>query len=310
MNARERLVESTRELLWERGYVGTSPKAIQQRSGAGQGSMYHHFASKEALARAAIDRTADDLRTAADELLSAPGTAIERVAAYLHRERDVLRGCPIGRLTQDPDVMATPALREPVEETFAWLRGRLAEVLREGVDGGELSPALDPAATASAIVACLQGGYVLARAADTTAPFDQAIEGTLALLRLHAVVTHGIGRVQGRGGAVSAIRAGDTVRIAPGEWQYRLADDAENGSPVVRSPVLDQFLAEPHNTHRVEVRRITIAPGHAAGRHVHNGPVFGSIETGSVVYQIEGVTFLGYFLLAADEKPEIEFIEQ
>jgi AcrR family transcriptional regulator len=186
VSARERLVESTRELLWERGYVGTSPKAIQQRAGAGQGSMYHHFAGKEELARAAIDRTASELRAAAEALLSAPGTAVDRVTAYLRRERDVLRGCPIGRLTQDPDVMATPALRAPVEETFAWLRGRLAEVLREGVDRGELIPSLDPAATASAIVACLQGGYVLARAADTTEAFDQAVGGVLALLSASA----------------------------------------------------------------------------------------------------------------------------
>ena len=89
VSARERLVESTRELLWERGYVGTSPKTIQQRAGAGQGSMYHHFAGKEELAQAAIRRTADELRAAADAQLSAPGTAIERISAYLRRERDV-----------------------------------------------------------------------------------------------------------------------------------------------------------------------------------------------------------------------------
>ena len=96
------------------------------------------------------------------------------------------------------------------------------------------------------------------------------------------------------------------------------------------------MLPVPQRIQRVEVRRITIAPGHAAGLHVHNGPVFGSIENGSVVYQVEGgaasvlgpgdvfyepkgariarfdaqdegVTFLGYFLLAAGEAPEIEF---
>jgi len=84
------------------------------------------------------------------------------------------------------------------------------------------------------------------------------------------------------------------------------------------------------------VRRITIAAGHAAGLHIHNGPVFGSVETGSVVYQIdgqtetvltvgdtfyepagariarfdpleEGVTFLAYFLLDAGQAAEIEF---
>jgi quercetin dioxygenase-like cupin family protein len=188
------------------------------------------------------------------------------------------------------------------------------------------------------------------------------------------IVTEGTGRVQRRGGPVETIHVGDTVHVAPGEWHWhgaapagamthlaieRIPDDgagSEAGAPVTdseyrrddetahadglppitRSVLLDQLLSAPQSTHRVEVRRITIEPGHAGGLHVHNGPVFGSIENGSAVYQIdgeaasvlgpgdvfyepggvriarfdaqdEGVTFLGYFLLAADETPEIEF---
>ncbi|MGI5171146.1 TetR/AcrR family transcriptional regulator [Spirillospora sp. CA-253888] len=185
MSTAERLIESTRELLWERGYTGTSPKAIQQRAGAGQGSMYHHFAGKQDLALAAIRRTAEQMRAKAEERLAAPGTAMDRVTGYLHRERQVLKGCPIGRLTQDPDVMGDPTLRAPVDETLAWLRERLADVLAEGRERGELDTALDPRATAAAIVAVLQGGYVLARAADSVQPFDQAIAGVLGLLAAH-----------------------------------------------------------------------------------------------------------------------------
>ena len=50
VNARERLVDATQELLWEQGYAATSPKDILHRAGAGQGSMYHHFAGKQELA--------------------------------------------------------------------------------------------------------------------------------------------------------------------------------------------------------------------------------------------------------------------
>ena len=182
MGTRDQLVESTRELLWERGYVGTSPKAIQQRAGAGQGSMYHHFAGKKELALAAVRRTADELLAAADAQLRAPGTAADRITAYLRREREVLKGCPIGRLTQDPDIVADPDLRAPVDETLVRLRARLAEVLDEGRAAGELPAVLDTTALAATIVAVLQGGYVLARAADSPEPFDQAVSGVLALL--------------------------------------------------------------------------------------------------------------------------------
>ncbi|MFC9237960.1 TetR/AcrR family transcriptional regulator [Streptomyces decoyicus] len=191
LGTRGRLVRSTQELLWERGYVGTSPKAILERAGVGQGSMYHHFAGKSALALAAIRRTADDMKAAAEECLSAPGTAYERVAGYLLRERQVLRGCPIGRMTQDRDVVRSPELRQPLDEMFGWLQGRITEVLDEGRRRGELAAELDPAAAAATVAAVVQGGYVLARAADDTAPFDAAVRGVLSLLAAQVTPTTG-----------------------------------------------------------------------------------------------------------------------
>ncbi|WP_432084881.1 TetR/AcrR family transcriptional regulator [Streptomyces sp. bgisy095] len=175
----ERLVEATRELLWERGYVGTSPKAVQQAAGAGQGSMYHHFAGKRDLALAAIRRTAEEMDAAAGAALDGGGTPYDRIRAYLLRERDVLRGCPVGRLTMDPEVIADPELRAPVEEVLDRLRARLAAVVREG---GGPDGTLDPEETAATIVATVQGGYVLARATGSPAPFDSAVRGLLALL--------------------------------------------------------------------------------------------------------------------------------
>lgn len=182
MSTPDRLIEATQELLWERGYVGTSPKAIQQLAGAGQGSMYHHFTGKPDLALAAVLRTSAQLRATAGDLLDGPGSAYERLSAYLLRERDVLRGCPVGRLTMDPEVVASDRLRSPVDETMGWLRGRIAEIVQEGLDGGEFTPGIAPAAIASTVVATVQGGYVLARASGSAAAFDSAIEGLLSLL--------------------------------------------------------------------------------------------------------------------------------
>lgn len=183
MVTEDRLIESTRELLWERGYVGTSPKVILARSQTGQSSMYHFFkGGKAELAAAAIGRTADEMRTEIERLFSAPGTALTRITAYLLREREVLKGCPVGGLTQDPEVMASPILSEPIKETFAWLRDRVAKVVAEGRDSGELREDLDPDRLASTIVAVLQGGYVLARAAGDPAEFYRATTGLVALL--------------------------------------------------------------------------------------------------------------------------------
>ncbi|QES40123.1 TetR family transcriptional regulator [Streptomyces venezuelae] len=182
MSTPERLIESTRELLWERGYVGTSPKAIQQHAGAGQGSMYHHFAGKPDLALAAIRRTAEEMRATAEAVLGGDGPAYARIESYLLRERDVLRGCPVGRLTMDPDVIASDELRAPVTETLDWLRDRIAGIVEEGRAQGEFTDALVPQDIASTVVATVQGGYVLARSSGSPAAFDTAVRGLLALL--------------------------------------------------------------------------------------------------------------------------------
>ncbi|WP_028938203.1 TetR/AcrR family transcriptional regulator [Pseudonocardia spinosispora] len=182
MDARERLIESTQELLWDRGYVGTSPKAILERADAGQGSMYHHFKGKSDLAAEAIRRSAAEVQAGAEASLGSPGTALTRISKYLNQQRDVLKGCRVGGLTQDPDIIADPLLRAPVDEALDWLQSRITEVLREGKSTGELPSKLNASHVASMIVAVVQGGYVLARAAQSSEPFDEAVAGALALL--------------------------------------------------------------------------------------------------------------------------------
>ncbi|WP_424186965.1 cupin domain-containing protein [Actinokineospora sp. G85] len=123
------------------------------------------------------------------------------------------------------------------------------------------------------------------------------------------VVTEGTGWAQRRGGPIELVEPGDTVRVEPGEWHWHGATDttatthltieeipadgarAEVGdpaTPVTRTVVMTQSLPTPRLVAHVETRRITMAPCQGAGVHTHNGPVFGSIESGSAVYQVDG----------------------
>ena len=179
--ARERLLDATAAQLWEKGYAATSPADIQRTAGVGQGSMYHHFSGKADLARAAIDRLAGELERETENS-PAERPPLERALAYLDRERDPLRGCRVGRLLADADVVNDPLLREPVAATLARIQDRLADALSEAQRDGSLASSLDPQALAATLVAVVQGGYVLARAEQDPAPFDRAIAGARALL--------------------------------------------------------------------------------------------------------------------------------
>ena len=65
------------------------------------------------------------------------------------------------------------------------------------------------------------------------------------------------------------------------------AADPTPDQPITRTVLLDARLRQVKATGRVEIREIRILPGHAAGLHVHDGPVVGSI-LGSGDLQVEG----------------------
>jgi AcrR family transcriptional regulator len=59
---RDALIASARALFAERGYAGATREEIVERAGMTRGALYHHFASKEELFRAAYEAVEDDLR--------------------------------------------------------------------------------------------------------------------------------------------------------------------------------------------------------------------------------------------------------
>ena len=186
MTAKDRLVQSAQALLWERGYVAMSPKAIQDRADVGQGSMYHHFGGKSDLAAAAIERSAAEFREGAEVWFSKPGTPLERIRGYMLRSRAALKGCQIGKLTQDPEIANDVRLRKPLESTFTWLHHRLEGLIRESQASSEISGEFDAADLAAMLVAAIQGGYVLAAAQNSPLLFHSSIRGALSLLEASA----------------------------------------------------------------------------------------------------------------------------
>ena len=144
--------------------------------------MYYRFSGKHALALAALERNCADLLPGSLELLEGEGTPLVRLRAYLSRDRDALRGCKVGRLTQDPEVASDPELLAPVADAFAQVRSALTRVLSQAIDAGELPVSLRPERVAALMSATIQGGYVLAIAAQDPAPFHDACQGALGPL--------------------------------------------------------------------------------------------------------------------------------
>jgi AcrR family transcriptional regulator len=73
---RAAILEAMRVTLSQRGYVGTTIREVARRAGVTHGSVMHHFASKEALAIAAVPSTRDLFAIAHGD----PATLPERFA--------------------------------------------------------------------------------------------------------------------------------------------------------------------------------------------------------------------------------------
>lgn len=182
MKTKDTLIKTMQELLWKKGYSNTSPKEIQLISGAGQGSMYHHFKGKSDLARQSILANAHELQNEIVGIFSTNKSARKKIEDYLLRERDILSGCRMGGLAQDSEIIADDSLREPVANNFEWLIGELEKVLEAGKAAGEFSADLNVKQTALTIVSVTQGAFVIARATRSEAYYKQAIAGVIDLL--------------------------------------------------------------------------------------------------------------------------------
>jgi TetR/AcrR family transcriptional repressor of nem operon len=181
MSAREQLTGAMADLLWERGYAATSPRDVMARAGVGQGSMYHHFSGKHELAVEALSAVSEEV-IAGSSVLEGEGSPLERLKRYLAVPRPGTRGCRVGRMTQDPQVVADAELMAIVAGAFDTALGRWEQAIADAIADGELPANIVPAELARTLAAVIQGGYVLARAKGDQAPMDAAIRGAVSLL--------------------------------------------------------------------------------------------------------------------------------
>lgn len=181
MSKKDDLIAATKELLWLVGYESMSPKRVLEQSGAGQGSLYHHFTGKEALALAALEEVETELRLRAESILLGDGTPMARIDRFLNLERAATRGCRIGRLVPEPGVIES-SLHAPVKRYFQHLGNMIEGVLLQAKECGEIAGDINTKQIAYLIMASVQGGYILARAYQNDSAMSTALDGIRSLL--------------------------------------------------------------------------------------------------------------------------------
>ncbi|WP_043474461.1 TetR/AcrR family transcriptional regulator [Streptomyces collinus] len=92
---REEVLAAAAELFTAHGYTATSTRAVAERAGLRQASLYHYFDGKEAILAALLEGTVRPSLEIARELVRRTGTAAEaRLWALCHSDVLLLCGGP------------------------------------------------------------------------------------------------------------------------------------------------------------------------------------------------------------------------
>jgi len=179
--AREALLQAAKSLLWECGYEAMSPRDVLTRSGVGQGSLYHHFPGKQALALAALEQIAQEEIAALEAIFQANAPPLVRIRSYLLRERHALRGCRLARLANESAIEATE-FRQPIAAFLTRITTLLEENLRAAQARAELPATLAADQLAATLLAVVEGGFVMARVHWDASRMHAALEGAVQWL--------------------------------------------------------------------------------------------------------------------------------
>ena len=173
---REHIVEAAGMLLRRQGYAATGVKQIVAEADARLASLYHFFpGGKSEVAAEAIRSSGAAYGALLDLFFARTDELPERVRTFFLAAADTL----VSTDYADACPIATVALE--VASTDEVLRQATAEVFDGWIDAAtaRFTPALDPAAArafAIALIAQLEGAFVLARALRSTEPLEAAAE--------------------------------------------------------------------------------------------------------------------------------------
>ena len=186
--ARERILETARDLFYRNGYRATGINEIIRKSAVAKATFYAHFPSKEDLAVAYVQAQNElDAETLAEHLgpLSGPHAKLMGLFAYIEtwsRERQY-RGCSYLNIASEVPDPSHPVRRE-TKSHYTSVRtflGRLISELKQ--ERGAAWKGRDADQLADALMLLVAGALAMGQIYHDPAPFRQAAEAARKLLK-------------------------------------------------------------------------------------------------------------------------------
>ena len=191
MSSREKILLCASEMFYHGGYQTTSVDDIIRQCRVAKSNFYYHFRTKDDLAFAVIELQVAEYEMMADSTLrNAALPPTERMSGFFaglekaQAGRNRMSGCPLVNFAAalpDTEDERTERFRQRLLAFFQDLKGMLEACLVDGMRSGDFRNDLPPDATASLLLASLQGLLTLTKTHKETYILEQ---GTSLIHRL------------------------------------------------------------------------------------------------------------------------------
>ena len=183
---RRRIVAAAAGLILAQGVAGTTLDDVRDEADVSSSQIYHYFADKEALVRAVVDYRAQTMVGEAREPMLAAIEGIDGLRAWPDTIASVTEdagcqgGCPLGSLGSELAELDHVARRDVAAGFNRW-ETAIRACLQGMRDRGQLVPAADADQLATAMLAALEGGLLLAQIERDVRPLAAALDVMISL---------------------------------------------------------------------------------------------------------------------------------
>jgi TetR/AcrR family transcriptional repressor of nem operon len=175
-SVREQILAAGMTAFLNRGFNASGVQEITDLAGVPKGSLYNHFASKEALGAEIVDVYARcQVRRA--ELQNRSVTPLERLRRHfdglteMFVELDFERGCLLGNFSAELADQSV-IIRDRLRALFASWTADLASVIRQAQQDGSIASASNASDLAAFILDAYEGSLLRARVERDRHPLD------------------------------------------------------------------------------------------------------------------------------------------
>ncbi len=179
--AKEKLLDAAQQLMLVKGYPATTVEEICEAAGLTKGSFFHYFESKEALAKAALDRYVSSNAQAIQQASFLKETdPLQRLYGHVDWMIEISKdpkspnSCLVGTFAQELSD-THPQIRSLCATQFSKWAEAFKRDLDEAMKISRPNAPLDTLSLAEHFIAVLEGSLILAKAKQDKGVVEQSL---------------------------------------------------------------------------------------------------------------------------------------